>query len=119
MAYHLFYLLTESLLCARQGAGHGGQQAEEAEALTHARFSREGSKTDPEHHVQEGSGSPVFPKERGVCGRKTGRPGSHLHTEEAVWTSGHGSSCQDFREADSAFRVAPSASQRATWELKP
>lgn len=35
MACHLFYLLTESLLCAGQGGRHGGHQAEEAEALTH------------------------------------------------------------------------------------
>lgn len=47
-------------------------------------------------------------------GRRLGGQALRLHDEEAVWTSGHGTSWQDFGEAGPAF-----AGPRATWELNP
>ena len=52
-------------------------------------------------------------------GKETGRPGSPPPHWGSLWTSGHGSSCQAFREACPAFGGAPPAGPGATWELKP
>lgn len=97
-------------------------------ALTshHLRWGPQGSAPSPPppsraHSVTAVSGRvlPTYPKEVGFGRGKLGGQAPTFTLRKPYLSSGHGSSCQDFGEAGSAFRVAPSASQRATWELKP